>query len=94
MKKVIVVTLTVFVTCVSVAFAQQPSTGYHRCAVVDPHANKVIEIKQGSGDTIIKVIGYVDKGDVVQFESDVWNFAAKLVTNMNGSTLRERCVTD
>ena len=77
----------------AIAGAQTASTGYERCAVVDPYANKVIEVRQGSGDTIVRVIGYVDHGDTADFEADVWNFAAKLVTNVSGTTLRERCVT-
>lgn len=68
------------------------TTGWARCAVVDPRANKVIEIKQGNGDTIIKVIGYVDAGDHIEYEHYVWRFARHLVTRLQGATLRERCV--
>lgn len=74
------------------SYAQHASTGYRRCAIVDPYANKVVQIKQSSEDTIIRVIGYVDNGDTADFEGNVWNFAAKMVTNMQGTTLRERCV--
>jgi hypothetical protein len=77
----------------AVVHAQTASTGYKRCVVVDPHANKVVQIKQGTGDTVIKVIGYTDLGDVVKFEAPVWDFAAVMVTGMSGTTLRERCVS-
>lgn len=72
---------------------QSASTGYKRCAVVDPHANKIVEVKQGSGDTIVKVIGYVDQGGSIKYEAPVWDYAKKLVTGMKGTTLRERCVS-
>ncbi len=62
-----------------------------RCAVVDPHANKVVETKQSSGDTIVKVIGYVDAGDHIEWESHVWRFARHLVTRQHGTGLRHAC---
>lgn len=74
------------------AFAQSPTTGYTRCAVVDVRANKVVMIRQGNGDTIIRVVAYVDNGDNIEYEAHVWRFARRLVTTMHGTTLRERCV--
>lgn len=70
------------------------TTGSHRCAVVDPLANKVVLVREGDGDTrdtIIRVVGYVDNGDNISYDAFVPRWARRLVTHDTGRTLRTGC---
>jgi len=72
-------------------YVEQRGSTATRCAVVDVHANKVVMVKQGAGDTIIRVVAYVDNGDNIEWEGHVWRFARRLVTQGIGTGLRRAC---